>query len=203
MSIKEAVTVTISGIQYESLSKAAKIFGIKPRTLTKRLSIGWSVEEAFGIKERGDTERKKTRMATLNIEEVTNRRKCTRCGKSKEMSEYPLHKSCVGGRAPVCRRCKTDGSRKKRYGVTSLEYDEMLKRQGGVCAICGSATPKTNKGRGGSGSFCVDHCHSTGKIRGLLCMPCNVGLGKFNDEAARLESAIRYLNQEVRKPSMP
>jgi hypothetical protein len=59
------------------------------------------------------------------------------------------------------------GYLQRRYGLSRADYDALLKRQGGVCAICGKPSEKT---------LCVDHCHATGTIRGLLCRKCNLGL---------------------------
>ena len=75
------------------------------------------------------------------------------------------------------------------YRMTPEDYDLMLHFQGGGCKICGSKDPKMR-----SPAFHVDHCHATGKIRGLLCGPCNVGLGAFYDNVGNLEAAIRYLS---------
>lgn len=74
----------------------------------------------------------------------------------------------------------------RKYGIDAAAYDEMLRGQNGVCAICLTATP-------GGRFFCVDHCHRTGRVRGLLCTHCNHGLGKFADSTANLERAINYL----------
>ncbi len=76
------------------------------------------------------------------------------------------------------------------YNMTPEDYDLMLLFQGSKCKICGETDPKTRSGR-----FNIDHCHETGSIRGLLCNPCNVGLGTFTDDISKLESAIRYLNE--------
>lgn len=78
---------------------------------------------------------------------------------------------------------------KERYGITLEEYDNMLKEQGGGCKICGSPDPK----RKGSKHLVVDHCHATGKVRGLLCYRCNVGLGNFEDGPALVLKAYEYL----------
>ena len=76
----------------------------------------------------------------------------------------------------------------KRYGITQADYDRMLAAQGGHCAICPSTIP------GGNGIyFSVDHCHITGKVRGLLCHFCNVGLGHFNHDISRMQRGIDYL----------
>src|SRR5262245_57445902 len=69
----------------------------------------------------------------------------------------------------------------KRYGITLAEYDALLEKQGGVCAIC----RKHSKRR-----LCVDHCHRTGMIRGLLCDSCNLGLGSLQDDQASLVAAL-------------
>jgi hypothetical protein len=80
---------------------------------------------------------------------------------------------------------------KKCYGITHEEYDRMLAAQGGKCAICESTTSRTKR----SDYLYVDHCHDTGAIRGLLCGPCNAGIGSLGDNVGRLEAAIRYLNE--------
>lgn len=63
----------------------------------------------------------------------------------------------------------------------------MLSAQGGTCAICKSPDPK------GKGKFHVDHCHSTGRVRGLLCHACNLALGHMHDDPVRLREAALYL----------
>jgi len=65
----------------------------------------------------------------------------------------------------------------------------MLEAQNGRCKICGTDAPN------GMGTFHVDHCHITSKVRGLLCHKCNVGLGHFNDNISILSAAILYLNE--------
>lgn len=78
----------------------------------------------------------------------------------------------------------------KNYGITESDYLLMYENQQGVCAICfGKSTLK-------SGRLAVDHCHKTGKIRGLLCRHCNSGLGLFRDNAENLDRAIKYLRKE-------
>ena len=74
-----------------------------------------------------------------------------------------------------------------RYGMTVEEYDGLLDSQGGACAICSTGTP------GGRGRFHVDHCHTSGMIRGLLCNDCNVGIGRLADDPIRCMQAAKYL----------
>jgi hypothetical protein len=73
----------------------------------------------------------------------------------------------------------------KKYGLTADDYSEMLKAQNGKCAIC----KKPDKTR----NLAIDHCHLTGKIRGLLCAKHNMGLGYFDDSISILKEAIEYL----------
>ena len=79
---------------------------------------------------------------------------------------------------------------KRAYGITPLQYDEMFEAQNKSCAICG-----TKKPGGRTKLFFIDHCHSTGKVRGLLCMRCNTGLGLFMDSKKFLANAISYLKE--------
>lgn len=76
---------------------------------------------------------------------------------------------------------------KSAWGMSPEDFAARLEKQGGKCAICDTTTP------GGKGAFHIDHDHSTGKIRGLLCHRCNVGLGQFQDNIDRLERAKEYL----------
>ena len=79
-----------------------------------------------------------------------------------------------------------------RYGLTSNDLAEMLKAQDGLCAICRSLDYPT-------GRLVVDHDHSDGKVRGLLCGPCNTALGLFRDSRGRLIRALRYLRAARRR----
>lgn len=78
---------------------------------------------------------------------------------------------------------------KSKYGITLDQYKDMLFLQDSKCAICLSTSP------GGSSKtrFCVDHCHSTGKVRGLLCSKCNLAISYLDDDPAKLTAAINYL----------
>lgn len=76
---------------------------------------------------------------------------------------------------------------RRLYNMTLEEYDEKLKGQDNKCAICGIKDKDLNK------TMHIDHCHKTGKIRGLLCKNCNNGLGFFNDNENNLLEAYNYL----------
>ena len=76
---------------------------------------------------------------------------------------------------------------RKRYGIDINIYEKMLESQNGCCAICGTAQAELKK------TLAVDHCHVTGRVRGLLCDPCNKGLGYFRDSLEIMSRAIDYL----------
>lgn len=73
-----------------------------------------------------------------------------------------------------------------KYGISLKGYERLLAEQDGLCAIC-FGPPDDNR------KLSIDHCHETGKVRGLLCTRCNMGLGYFRDAPNVLESAIGYL----------
>jgi len=78
-----------------------------------------------------------------------------------------------------------------KHGVDPDKFNEALKSQGGVCAICGGNEPR--KGA----RLALDHCHKTGIFRGALCSNCNMGLGKFFDRIDLLEKAAEYLKNFI------
>lgn len=83
---------------------------------------------------------------------------------------------------------KTPYDRYKKYGLSSEDAQKLLEQQGGKCAICG-----TEEWGGWHHTYCVDHDHDTGQVRGLLCTRCNAGLGHFQDDPDLLLRAAQYL----------
>ena len=81
---------------------------------------------------------------------------------------------------------------RSQFGIGVEDYDRILAEQGGVCAIC-----KTDKPSGGKARFSVDHCHETGKVRGLLCNLCTAGIGFLKDDVAVLVAATQYLERAL------
>jgi len=80
----------------------------------------------------------------------------------------------------------------RKYGLSYEQFEQMVLDQGGKCAICGYSDRKKPL------FFpVIDHCHKTGKVRGLLCMNCNQGLGRFKDNATFLKNAIAYLHKNL------
>lgn len=75
---------------------------------------------------------------------------------------------------------------KRVYGITMEYFDALFKKQGSGCDICKRKEPK-------GPNWSIDHCHKTGKIRGILCVPCNLGIGQLQESKKVLKSAIKYL----------
>lgn len=90
----------------------------------------------------------------------------------------------------------------KKYGLTEESFKALLVKQGGGCAICGSADSR-QKGMHANGRLVIDHDHATGIVRGLLCAPCNLTLGHSNDNPERLEKAAQYLRTSVTTNIVP
>lgn len=84
---------------------------------------------------------------------------------------------------------------KIKYGISIDDYNELLSKQNNVCAICKKEEmiidPRSQTKR----QLAVDHCHVTGKVRGLLCSRCNIAIGYFNDNVLLIKEAIEYLTK--------
>jgi hypothetical protein len=138
-------------------------------------------------------------------------KRCSKCKGSFPPSDFYVITHRIYGRryrSSWCKRCSSKGHREKYanpegrkailasqrkniYGITQAKYDAMIAAQGGLCAIC--QRPEEAKRRGVILSLAVDHCHSTGQVRGLVCRSCNSGLAQFRDSPERLLAAIEYL----------
>lgn len=138
----------------------------------------------------------------MHTTEAVTEKACTRCGETKPLENFYSDRRSSDGKQGRCKPCHNDRghhnnyseNRRKwnlftKYGISVEQYEELLLRQGGVCKICGN---ECSSGR----RLSVDHCHETGRVRGLLCVNCNHGVGKFNDDPERLEAAARYLRGE-------
>lgn len=131
-------------------------------------------------------------------------KRCPKCGEVKDRSEFYKHQKTKDGLQYACRECqkaraktysKTEAVKaskrwdklRYKYGMSKQNFQDLLDSQGGRCACCGTETP------GGRGNWYVDHCHETGKVRGLLCHHCNTGVGNLGDNLGGLITGMDYM----------
>ncbi|WTR53838.1 endonuclease VII domain-containing protein [Streptomyces sp. NBC_00122] len=131
-------------------------------------------------------------------------RHCRDCGaeshrkREEAMGRQPrptAGESAVDGLATRCKSCRVVDGRighlKRVYGITEAQHDEMIAAQGGLCCICLKA-PAAH----------VDHCHETGRVRGVLCFNCNTAIGLLGDDPGTIQRAISYLEGNAWKPTI-
>ena len=138
---------------------------------------------------------------------------CSRCKEMLPSSEFYPHRRMKSGLQSHCRKCarawhnerpdyvraknaeykaknptyQTDRNRYVKYGLTRADIDEIIKAQGGKCAGCLRDVSNIK--------WCVDHCHKSGRVRGVLCDDCNLSIGRLRDEVATLYRLAAYLLQ--------
>ncbi|MFE7744402.1 endonuclease VII domain-containing protein [Nocardia sp. NPDC057455] len=142
----------------------------------------------------------------------TDQKYCTLCDSVKPRTEFRPEPRRRDGYYPHCRPCASKASKairqnnieryrererltylSKKFNITHDEVRAIFRNSNGLCEICGGPP----NGRGG---LHVDHCHTTGKIRGLLCNSCNVSIGHFRDDPAILRRAADYLEFHQQPP---
>ena len=135
---------------------------------------------------------------------------CRICKKLKEADEFGWKAKTKSGVDTACKPClrirdrtryKRDTAKRKksakwaalkfRYGLAKDQWDALLQSQDGKCAICRKILAAESPGP--SDRACVDHAHEDGKVRGMLCNPCNAGIGHFMDSSAIAQAAADYL----------
>ncbi|MES9523450.1 endonuclease VII domain-containing protein [Streptomyces capoamus] len=118
---------------------------------------------------------------------------CRHCGRVKPRSEWHRNATASDGLSTRCKACRAVLGRedhlKRAYGITEAERDAMVVAQRGLCAICLDAPPAH-----------VDHCHKTGRVRGVLCFNCNSAIGKLRDDPDVGRRAVAYLEGNLWKP---
>ena len=131
-------------------------------------------------------------------------KKCSKCTIEKPLTEFHKRKNRACGYTSQCKSCRKKYTTKrtknymrnydlkKSYGITLDDYNSMLSKQNGCCFICETHVDDINTGR--KKNLCVDHCHKTNEVRGLLCDNCNRGIGLLRDSKELLKRAIKYLS---------
>ena len=122
-------------------------------------------------------------------------KQCTLCNEEKPLTEFNKNSRYREGYYKHCKKCHYTVYGRPRhfvysYGLTEEDFNTLLKKQEYKCFCC-SKEHKEHK----SERLFVDHCHTTGKIRGLLCHHCNFALGAAKDNIETLKNLIKYLEQ--------
>lgn len=153
---------------------------------------------------------------TVNVSDASSNlavpaKTCTKCGSTGPFSKasywckvcksafakawYKANKDRLGPKKsyPITQR---RAQLRRKYGITLEQHDQMVIAQGGRCAIC-----RTNDPGNTSGTWPVDHCHTTGKVRALLCNACNAMLGHSKDSIETHKAAIAYLDHYAQNPT--
>ncbi|MER5212709.1 endonuclease VII domain-containing protein [Streptomyces sp. NPDC002838] len=120
---------------------------------------------------------------------------CRGCGEIKPHSEWHRNATASDGLSTSCETCRASKGRaghlERQYGITEADRDELISSQAGVCRIC-LAAPAAH----------VDHCHNTGRVRGVLCFSCNAALGQFKDRPDVIRRAAAYVEGIAWKPTL-
>ncbi|MFD7132541.1 endonuclease VII domain-containing protein [Streptomyces sp. NPDC059894] len=120
---------------------------------------------------------------------------CLKCGEIKPWSEWHRNATASDGLSTRCKTCRAAEGRAghlmRQYGMTEAERATMIASQMGLCVICLKA-PAVH----------VDHCHETGKVRGVLCFNCNSAIGKLGDDPDAVRRAAAYLEGTTWKPTL-
>jgi hypothetical protein len=156
-------------------------------------------------------------ISVRRVDTSTGKKKCSKCEKVKLLSQFNKRSERTVGYRSYCKACQLEYAQQKEvssrrrerqqgpefyasrkpstfkrmYGISLEERERIWKRQHGKCAICripielGAKTTHT------------DHDHETNKVRGLLCVCCNLGLGNFKDSKKHLVKALRYLERNI------
>lgn len=140
-------------------------------------------------------------------------KKCSRCKEEKPVEEFSRDKRGKFGRDNYCKKCRYKITKKykqskegkenhrnnnliDKYGISQKDYDRMFVEQDGKCAICGTENFQGHLySKRKVDYFSIDHDHETGKVRGLLCLSCNIALGNFRDSIELLKKSISYLEK--------
>lgn len=121
--------------------------------------------------------------------------RCDRCKKAEYQREWSRRNPdrVKANKKPAVARANSHKTTCAKYGITVEQYAEMLRRQHGVCAICGE--PETLIRNGTLCNLTIDHDHGTGQVRGLFCNNCNRAIGLLKDDSAVLREATAYLDR--------
>ncbi|WP_311318340.1 endonuclease VII domain-containing protein [Streptomyces sp. 840.1] len=122
-------------------------------------------------------------------------KRCPQCGEVKPHGQWERNRSSSDGWSSYCRPCRAERNRisyfRRTYGLAPAELDALIAAQQGTCCICLTASAEH-----------VDHCHETGRVRGVLCFSCNAALGQLKDRPDAIRRAAAYVEGNAWKPTL-
>lgn len=131
------------------------------------------------------------------VTDEQGRYRCSKCREWKEPSAFSKNKQQTTGFNYACKSCMIAHTRKynlpAKYGITSAQFAEKLLAQGGKCACCSIQFQFDGVRR--NNRPCVDHNHTTGEVRDLLCSKCNLAAGNIADSSTKAEQLAAYLKK--------
>jgi hypothetical protein len=161
-----------------SLTELAKRAGVSRVSLrAKFLAEGWVVRKHY--------ERKPLRADSY---------RCSTCREVRPATEFYADPKAANGLQSACKACCRARQVSRTTGLDRLAYIELLDKVGHACQVCGAAPDSSRNNR--NQYLSVDHCHATGRVRGLLCARCNHALGLLNDDPAIIRKLATYLEQQ-------
>ena len=127
---------------------------------------------------------------------------CSLCNTEKDILEFNKNVRYKDGFYKHCKKCHyevygRDAHFRKTYGITQKEYNDFVAKQNNKCQVCNTEATNT----GNWDRLVVDHCHTTGDIRGFLCQPCNIALGSARDNPEILRKLANYLEEHYEHES--
>lgn len=197
---KRWTSVVIKDVVYPSRKAAADAYKFPYQKFINRLKKGLTPHQALELEPFPDwfvpgkgqfAVRRKHRKELHELR--SGKRLCSVCSTEKPLEQF--NKSKVGERSYRCTTCTSKAFLRYRYGITAAIFQQLVMLQEGKCAICEAALEIKDDGICRTTNVAVDHCHKSGKVRGLLCKRCNIALGFMDDSVERFSRAISYLKQ--------
>ncbi|MFD4030861.1 endonuclease VII domain-containing protein [Streptomyces sp. NPDC058637] len=137
----------------------------------------------------------KGRSVRVKVPVPRGHKRCPQCGEVKPHDRWERDRSSSDGWPSHCRPCRAERNRmsyiQRKYGPGPAELDTLTAAQQGVCGICPTARSQH-----------VDHCHETGRVRGVLCFSCNAALGQLKDRPDAIRRAAAYVEGNAWKPTL-
>jgi hypothetical protein len=191
---KQPVVLTENGIRKRSCSKCQEIKSLEDFDQNPSGYLGHDSQCSNCKKKQGEVYRRNKgikaprKVPTLfNKDNVPTHRECTRCNNMQPLEQFNKHNGGTAylDRHPYCKICSAERHLIAKYGITFEDKTHMHQKQNGACAICRESFALD--------VIHVDHCHTTGKVRGLLCSACNKALGLLKDNLERCMNMAAYL----------